>query len=212
MSRQTGRYHKRTMKNFYEAYGHGPWECHWCDEPVTQIGQHTWDGNVHHLDHDVTNDDPSNLAIGHTVCHLRTHAPDEEMRGRISQTLKGRPSPTRGMRFAVDDLGRRTLLEQGAYIPAKVRIRKKTDFTGENNPFFGKSHSEESLAKMRGPRPHVTHSRPHTEESKAKLRGARHHEVCEDCGKDWAGAWIVRHKREGLCNPNHKKQRQRRVN
>lgn len=125
------------MKNFYAAWGYGPWTCYFCGKQVTKIGQARYDGNVHHINEDVTNDEWWNLAIGHTLCHQREHSPTEELKRQISAKLKGRPSPTKGMKFS-----------------AEVNARKS--MPGESNPFFGRQHDAASLAKMRCPRKRVT--------------------------------------------------------
>jgi ribosomal protein L37AE/L43A len=121
------------MQVFFEHYGEGPWTCDECSETIVEIGQARMDGNVHHRDGDPTNDDPINLQPLHTVCHLRLHAPDEQMRQQISRKLKGRPSPTRGMKFSVE-------------------TNAKKGRAGESNPYFGRHHSDEIRAKMRQPR------------------------------------------------------------
>jgi len=49
-------------------------------------------------------------------------------------------------------------------------------FSGENNPFFGGHHTEETRKKMRGPRPHTMgRTYTHTEEAKEKMKGPRPH-------------------------------------
>lgn len=60
-------------------------------------------------------------------------------------------------------------------------MENKPDQSGINNPFHGKTHSDETRAKMSGPRPHVIctgelggfFGKKHTEEAKAKMREAR---------------------------------------
>jgi hypothetical protein len=121
---------------FYESWGDGPWDCYdaTCDRQITSIGRGTWDGNVHHLDEDAGNDVPENLVPMHTVCHQRWHGPpDDEMRRRISTKLKGRPSPTKGMRFSPE-------------------VNAKKSQPGELNGFYGQEHTAADLAKMRTPR------------------------------------------------------------
>lgn len=68
-----GRNHRRTMRVFYLEFGHGPWRCSMCNDLITKIGRGTMDGNVHHKDHDWSNDDPLNLTVSHTLCHQREH-------------------------------------------------------------------------------------------------------------------------------------------
>lgn len=63
----------RTKRVFIMTYGEGPWSCTWCGKPISTLGRSSWDGQIHHLDHNVENDDPENLVIGHCVCHQRDH-------------------------------------------------------------------------------------------------------------------------------------------
>lgn len=126
----------RTQRVFYTAYGQGPWDCYdaTCDRPVEQIGRDTWDGNIHHLDENAGNDVPENLVVMHTICHQRWHgAPDDDMRRRISAKLKGRPSPTKGMKFSPE-------------------VNTKKSQPGELNGFYGREHSAADLVKMCRPR------------------------------------------------------------
>lgn len=115
-------------------YGEGPWNCGECDTQVTVIGQGSNEGVIHHKDKDYLNNDPTNLEMMHHACHLRHHLvgvpmPDET-RKKISATLKGRPSPTRGMTFSAE-------------------TNAKKGLPGERNPFFGKTHSPEVREKIR---------------------------------------------------------------
>lgn len=131
--RKQGRRHRRYRRVFLESRAQGPWPCFVCHELIVKIGQGRWDGNIHHLDEDVTNDVPENLDIAHTVCHLRLHPPTIEARASISEKLTGRPSPTRGMTF--DD-----------------ETNRRKSQPGELNPFYGKRHTTAALQKMRHPR------------------------------------------------------------
>lgn len=133
-----GRKWRRTMKAFYSSRGEGPWVCHICWLPIFKLGQRTWDGNVHHLDGDYTNDDPHNLDVAHTICHLRQHSPTDEMKAQISKKLRGRPSPTRGMKMS--DVTRRRMSEAQQ---------------GERNSFHGRVHTDETRRKMRQPRQRI---------------------------------------------------------
>lgn len=60
---------------FVEHNGPGPWSCNYedCDDLVYEIGRGIGLGNVHHKDHDWTNNDPSNLEMIHHECHVRHH-------------------------------------------------------------------------------------------------------------------------------------------
>jgi hypothetical protein len=146
---------------YWSKIGPGPWTCHKCGELVEKIGHARMDGNVHHLDEDPFNNELQNIVMMHVVCHQREHPPTEEQKIAISEKLKGRPSPTKGMRF-----------------PAEVNAKKA--MPGESNPFYGKTHTEETRAKMRKPKRRVT---------------------CEHCGGDYAANWLERHRREGKCIP-----------
>lgn len=88
------RNHKRTMRAFFSRYGEGPWVCSICDKLIIHLGQDTWDGQVHHVDHNFENDDPQNLEIAHTVCHLRHHLQgvpkSEEHRRKVGDRHRGR--------------------------------------------------------------------------------------------------------------------------
>lgn len=128
----------RARAAFFSVNGsEGPWSCYDCDDAVVMIGVGTWDGNIHHLDEDVTNDVPDNLVMMHAICHQRLHGPpNAEQRARISAKLKGRPSPTRGMKFSAE-------------------TNAKKSFPGESNPFYGQQHTGESLQKMRRPRARI---------------------------------------------------------
>jgi hypothetical protein len=70
----------RTYHNIFFAWnGPGPYDCAWCGEKVypwwdTQLNEnadHTLD--VHHVDHDRTNNDHRNLAPMHHGCHMEYH-------------------------------------------------------------------------------------------------------------------------------------------
>lgn len=128
----TGRNHRRTMKVFYEKYGPGPWFCGECTNWVYEISRQ--DGNVHHKDGNTMNDAPDNLEVLHASCHISSKHPiTEEMKIRISNKLKGRPSPTKGMTWN-----------------AEQRARMANH--GEANGFYGKHHDDATLVRMRQPR------------------------------------------------------------
>jgi hypothetical protein len=134
MSNQPGRNVRRARHAFTEVYGKGPWNCYTCSILVIKIGRDTWDGNIHHIDGDVTNDVASNLVMMHTICHQQLHGPPtDDQRRRISAKLKGRPSPTKGMTFSAE-------------------TNAKKSMPGERNPFFGKHHTLETRELMRQPR------------------------------------------------------------
>lgn len=130
MGKKPGRNVARARRVFTVTNGDAPWVCYGCDKNVAQIGRDTWDGNIHHLDDNVTNDVPGNLVMMHAICHQRLHGPPTNaMRQQISEKLKGRPSPTKGMKFSPE-------------------VNAKKSMPGELNPFHGKRHTAETRAKM----------------------------------------------------------------
>jgi hypothetical protein len=122
---------------YWALIGEPPWECPSCQRPVVCIGQSTWDGNVHHKDGNAWNNEPTNLVVMHTICHQHVHEKTAEIRARISATLKGRSSPTKGMKFSDE-------------------VNAKKSRPGELNPMYGKHHGETVLQKMRQPRSRET--------------------------------------------------------
>lgn len=121
------RNHNRTMQAFYIRYSFGPWECHRCGELIVERGRDSESLNVHHIDGDVENDDPTNLEPLHCRCHHvmhqkgRPHSPEHnakvgqrhkgrtftpEWRQRLSDAQRRRfqrePTPTLGMKFIHD--------------------------------------------------------------------------------------------------------------
>jgi len=120
---------------YHVLIGDGPWDCPVCGSPIVRIGQRTRDGNVHHLDGNAWNNKLSNLVVVHTDCHQRYYHPvTEAMKKQISEKLKGRPSPTKGMKFSPE-------------------TNAKKSRPGVANPMHGRTHTPEALAKMRQPRP-----------------------------------------------------------
>ena len=67
-------------------------------------GQRTWDGSIHHIDGDHTNNDPANLAAAHVFCHTSYHATGRVMsmesseRKRRAATTKA-PCPDCGVEY-----------------------------------------------------------------------------------------------------------------
>lgn len=189
-------------RTYWTVIGDGPWSCHKCGELVKKIGQARMDGNVHHLDEDPWNNEPENLVVMHVVCHQREHPPTEEQKAAISKKLTGRPSPTKGMKFSAE-------------------VNAKKSRPGESNAFFGKTHTEETLIKMRAPRKRAkcddcgeeyainwlarhrvtgcTSRRVIVINGVLRVRGIEDKLTCADCGKPYAKRWMKRHKREGRC-------------
>lgn len=188
---------------YLSKIGTGPWPCHKCGETVEKIGQARMDGNVHHLDEDPFNNELANLVVMHVLCHQREHPPTAEQKIAISRKLKGRPSPTKGMKFSAE-------------------VNAKKSMPGEKNPFFGKTHSDETRAKMRGPREKIPCEfcgEPYAKSWIARhrrdgvciprrvivingvkrVRGVEEKTLCPDCGKPFATRWMGRHKGDSLC-------------
>jgi hypothetical protein len=197
------RRHKRTMRVFSETYGDPPWDCFFCRQPVTCLGQGTWDGNVHHIDNDVANDTPDNIAPSHTVCHQRHHGVTDEMRQRISAKLKGRPSPTKGMKFSAE-------------------VNAKKGQSGPLNGMYGKSlpqHVRDAVSRANRRRTTCDrcnavvalhwlqrHQANNCSPSKMiqigevfRIRGVEPKITCIECGKPYAQRWMQRHKDDGKC-------------
>ena len=75
---------------FFGTFGLGPWTCHGCGEEVRVEKL-----NIHHLDHDHSNDDPTNLVAMHSRCHAKHHRPAQrgyhrspQAKARISATMR----------------------------------------------------------------------------------------------------------------------------
>lgn len=168
---------------FIETNGNGPWSCAECTEEVTVIGQGSTEGVIHHKDENYLNNDPSNLEMMHHACHLRHHLVGvpmpTETRKKISETLKGRPSPTTGMTFSDE-------------------VNAKKGLPGELNPFYGKTHSTEVREKISA----VHKGTKHTDEHKRKISDALKgkpgnlgvKQKCE-CGLETYPAPMTRHTR-----------------
>lgn len=71
----------------YAKYGFGPWMCFVCKEPVEKK-----DLNIHHVDEDHENDEPTNLAAIHHNCHARMPSRPLSLawRKKIGDALRGR--------------------------------------------------------------------------------------------------------------------------
>lgn len=113
-----------TQRVFIETNGDGPWSCYSCYDQVEKIGQDTWDGNIHHLDEDATNDSPENLVIMHVICHQRFHGPSSNIWVKGHQPW---------------NLGKKATAEARAH----MSVSKKA-----NPPFLGKRHTDEARAKI----------------------------------------------------------------
>jgi hypothetical protein len=83
---------ERRLRRHYESvfaqtYGEGPYVCYFCTEVIDRdLTRSTRDLDIHHLDHDETNNDPLNLVPSHHGCHLSYHM-------KCQYVLRGRPIP-----------------------------------------------------------------------------------------------------------------------
>ena len=83
-----------------------------------------------------------------------------------------------GKNSAISNITREKLRRAnlGKTLSKETKDKISKSMEGENNPFYGKHHNEESIAKMRGSRPSVQnernpmYGRKHTESTKEKIR------------------------------------------
>lgn len=200
-----GRRHKRTMAVFYDTHDNGPWDCFFCDLAVSVIGQTSWDGNVHHIDGDMTNDTPDNVTMTHVICHQQHHAPIEELKQQISQKLKGRRSPTKGMKFSPEVNAKKArhgaanhqfgnpLPQHTRDAVASANRRKMAcDLCGvEIAERWIRRHQEDGCKPLRSV----------IIDGVQRVRGKLPKVPCHDCGKPYGGSWMQRHKKAGQCTP-----------
>lgn len=173
------RNHRRTMAVFFATHGEGPWKCYFCGKMVKIIGQNTWDGNVHHVDENASNDSPQNVVMTHVVCHQRYHGP----KSNVWET--GHIPWNRGQRASSEAV-------------TKMRASKQA-----NPPFLGKHHTVESREKIgaahRGKvvseeTRQKLRSRVISNETRIKQRVAQKKRVtCETCGYTSSKTWVARH-------------------
>ena len=89
---------------FIKANGDLPHDCADCGDPILEWGTGSEHGNIHHIDGDWTNNDPSNLEPMHVRCHHSHHWDDtlgeysrspksDKVRAKISASLTGRTDP-----------------------------------------------------------------------------------------------------------------------
>lgn len=112
--------HSRDYRDPYRAhYGDGPYVCAYCGKPLLTLEV------VHHVDEDRTNNAIGNLQAMHTDCHNKLHhiglKHTDEIRRQIAESLNR------------------------AYADGR---HARPDVAGERNPFFGKTHSAETRAKI----------------------------------------------------------------
>jgi len=195
----------RTVKAFHKAYGYGPWSCFFCVIPVLEIGRGTWNGNIHHIDDDVTNDTADNLAMTHVLCHRKHHGLSDVARSKLSDAFRGRESPTKGMRFSAE-------------------VNAKKAHHGSDNHQFRKPlplHTRQAISRanrrmviceMCGVEIAAHWIRRHqasgcqpkkciTVNGVVRVRGIEPKVICQVCGKPYASRWMQRHKDNGMCVP-----------
>jgi DNA-directed RNA polymerase subunit RPC12/RpoP len=180
---------------YWALIGEPPWECHFCQGPVLCIGQKTWDGNVHHKDNDAWNNDLENIVVAHVICHQRHHEKTDEIRAKISATLKGRSSPTKGMKFSDE-------------------VNKKKGRSGVANAQYGKPITQKVRAAVAksNKQTYVCEYCNHELSIKWKSRHrlddlckspVSHDKLprypCINCGRMYPQRWMKRHKDEGRC-------------
>lgn len=118
----------RAHRIFYTAYPTPPWPCHFCGQPVLQTGRGKWDGNIHHIDWDETNNVLENLAMTHAGCHRSFHSANQ------TQTQEHRDAIRAGL------LGHEVSEETRQKISQANRGKRST---------LGYRHTDETKAKLR---------------------------------------------------------------
>lgn len=112
--------HQRVYRDpFKLAHGPAPYTCYFCQELMESLEV------VHHLDEDPWNNVLDNLVSAHTVCHNRHH--------HVGITMSAESNEAR----------RAWSLEFSA-AHSKEERSKIHGLPGELNPFYGKTHTEET--------------------------------------------------------------------
>lgn len=114
------------------------------------------------------------IGVGHPCYYDSTGIPrTEETRAKISEALKGKPSPMRGRRGWSHGLTKETHPSLARMVLRGEQNHNFGRFKGEDNPHFGKSHSEEAKRRIgdaqRGPLNHA-YGKTLTAEHKELLR------------------------------------------
>lgn len=149
---------------FLRAYGTGPWPCGHCGDLVEAIDGRVDSDVVHHIDHDRTNNDPSNLVAMHRTCHATHHhaavEKSPEHRRRISEALNGRQlSEAHKESIAAAAKHRAPISDE-----TKEKMRRSA---------LGKSLSESHKEKLRRPKSNKV--------------------PCHVCGRIMCAGWLARH-------------------
>lgn len=153
------------------ASGGLPQPCFFCSEPVTELGRGL--GVVHHVDHDRSNNDPSNLAFAHHTCHADHHMRESGMWTRSERNAKISESNRR--RWADTEEAERMIApRRGRPNPAVSEANHRT----WQDPDTRRRRSDGIKAAATRP------------EVRAK-RSERH--LCERCGRTFTSTWLSRH-------------------
>jgi len=188
---------------YFALIGDGPWSCFFCKDSVLSIGQDTYDGNVHHIDGDPFNNELDNLAVAHTLCHQRHHSPTEEQKKQISSKLKGRPSPTKGMKFSPEINARKAQCGPANGMYGKtINERTKLAVSTANKRSAPCDRCGQDIA-LRWMDRHLAAGCPMKRiiviNGVERVRGKLPKSLCSACGKPYAERWMQRHKDEGRC-------------
>ena len=199
-------------------HGGPPWPCHFCDVPVESVTRGV--GSVHHLDHDRSNNDVSNLVFAHQACHARYHVGvtdiwlDPDFKARRSETVTAvwaRRTPEErvavGSHISAALTGRRLSEEHRAKLTgrklseehkAKLRGRPLSEDHRQKLSAAGRGrvHSPETRAKISAGNLGKTVS----DEARAKVSASQRSKTrCKECGREYNPSWMTRHKLNGSC-------------
>lgn len=135
---------RRTRRVFLSSNGPGPWLCCHCDEMIHELGQSSLRGVIHHVDEDVTNDDPANLEVMHHRCHLEHHQLGRSRPNVVSKKLRDSWASGRRTGHPQSDDTRRRISTtlQGHQVSRETR-----DKIAES--LRGRQHTDERRAALR---------------------------------------------------------------
>lgn len=129
----------------------------------------------------------------------------EKQKEHMSKNFTGEKNPMYGKTPWNKNLTKdncKTLLDIGEKVKKSFETR---DVSGENNHFYGKSHTEETLEKMRQPRKNTTNLGKHKRSEKQKdfnrsqmLALHQHKKVCENCKRAFDLGNYAKHKKKCL--------------
>ena len=165
-----------------------------CGQSIDDIGLGRLDGQVDHIDNDPYNRDWTNLRLLHTLCHAHVRGgPTLEQRAAISAKLKGRLSPTKGMKFpdrakqgtAKPKVGAIHASNKGVTRSSELRAKIAQSLQGRKLPDrSGDNHWIRKQGRINNPQHAVR---------------MRERYTCTDCGHVYNKPWLTRHKRENRC-------------